>query len=615
MPRFRTYLVVLVLMALVLPTALVAAPLTPRLLGVKVNGSAAKSDDKISAIRADVIARLEKVDAAIKALSPAGHASLRSSVRLEIASLSESIGALRREVRVTPNLEPLLAELERTRTGLDGAASRLDEGATGYAEQVTVLTDAVSALREVLGVPATPPAMGLPDALALGCNALLLAPPSRGVGTPALGAIKTNQAEVEKYLKTRAIVTDDLFTSSDDDRALALAGVCAKLLQDDAADLPDTDTPEVHAALVETQWSISILRKWQRKLSERKGSQASELVTRSAQRVVDAERAVDMQLGSHGLDRLVSAGLFVGTMVGGSGRRLVESTGASNELSLKEVSATVPVTLLNIETKHWGALGQHTRDLSFRSVAGFKSVLVPVLATGVQKAVTTVSTEPTSSGTATTTVVTTTTVNSTRLDPVLATTLQEAFVFGFGGRLGAYSRRDMELSLVVQGIGSTLWSDKVLLEAGNTETVVAQPANAASRTEWAYEVGGELKLFDNPIRVVHAEGGMVSPALAIAAGYRYDTRLRPTGALGAAALGLRNSEHRFYFRVMWDPLKNLYARETAAQAKPFDLGVGVESESPGWGQGATSIPRNTRFIIRGSLDLLRVAFKESDGKK
>lgn len=66
---------------------------------------------------------------------------------------------------------------------------------------------------------------------------------------------------------------------------------------------------------------------------------------------------------------------------------------------------------------------------------------------------------------------------------------------------------------------------------------------------------------------------------------------------------------------MWDPIKNLFPRETAAPAKPFDLGVGVESDSPAWGQGATSIPRNTRFIIRGDINLLRVGFKESGDKK
>lgn len=92
MLRSRTQLVVPVLLTLILPTVLGAAPLTPRLLGVKFkDGGAAKDDDKISAIRADVVAALEKVDDAVRALPANGEASLQSSVRLEIANLSESM--------------------------------------------------------------------------------------------------------------------------------------------------------------------------------------------------------------------------------------------------------------------------------------------------------------------------------------------------------------------------------------------------------------------------------------------------------------------------------------------------------------------------------------------
>ena len=616
MLRSRTQLVVPVLLTLILPTVLGAAPLTPRLLGVKFkDGGAAKDDDKISAIRADVVAALEKVDDAVRALPANGEASLQSSVRLEIANLSESIGALRREVRTTPNLEPLLAELERTRTGLERAASTLDTAALAYGRLVTRLTDAVNTLRDALGLAVQDPPPVMPDALALSCNALLLTPP-RDDRPPSLDSIVTDKEKVEEYLKSRKIATGDFFANDLRDRALALAGVCARLLQEEAADLPDTETPEVHAALVESQWSISILGKWGKALSKQKGAPTPELVTRSTRQLVEAERAVDQQMGAHALDRMVSAGLFVGTMVGGSGRRLTPQTNDPDELSLKETPSTVPVALLNIETKHWGALGPHTVDLSFRSVAGFKSVLVPLLATGVKKDATSVVTTRTTAANGSTITETTTTATETQLKAVPTTALQEAFVFGIGGRVGAYSSRGgFEVSLVGLAVGSTIWNDQLLMEAGNTDAVVGRPANNASRTEWAYEVGPELKLFDNPIRVAHAEGGMVSPALTIAAGYRYDTRLRPTGALASEALGLRNSEGRLYFRVMWDPIKNLFPRETAAPAKPFDLGVGVESDSPAWGQGATSIPRNTRFIIRGDINLLRVGFKESGDKK
>lgn len=389
-------------------------------------------------------------------------------------------------------------------------------------------------------------------------------------------------------------------------QALWLTGTCAQLVAYDAAAKEKDDGVAGHEALVTGDLSLTRLGAWQAPLHRLAlDGAASSVATHASKVLEDSKERVSLLMRQHDLSKLFSAALFTGTALSTQGVTLQrQAASTTGRVQVAESEVTQPVTLLSVESMHWGSRGESRFDGSVRGLIGFKPVetLASITAAPAkaEKAAADAA-KPAADAAA------------PELQPGLASILRPALLLGFGGRLGWFSRRSMEASIVGQAIASRLTSDKVIVDASNPDTLIARRANDTNLTQWAGELGLEVKLFDAPIRLVHAEGGLATPALSVGAGFRYDSRFHPTGSL--ADLGLDRPERRLYARVLFDPVKFVDSREVGEPGKTLTFGFGFDYEKPWFGTRTSSVrvPDSFRFIIMGDLNILRAV--SGDAKK
>ena len=444
----------------------------------------------------------------------------------------------------------------------------------------------------------------LPGVITSGCTRLVQGPPDRITEeltalTPTLTAIAEVQAGLKAYATHQGLTLPD-FPSAEaaGPRAEWLTGVCAQLLADelespvDPAALAKKDREPakaqniaMHRRLVSTQLSLSRLRKWQRGLMPGAPSTRGASAVALHAALTAAEEVLQDTLDAHGLDRAFSASVFTGVAMANNGLGL----GSAASSKIPESDTTIPISMLTVESKHWGWEGERWWDMAVRTTLGFRPVTTIVMARPAP---------PESDGNESTVA----DPNAEPVDPQPTVIQQNALTFGAGTRFGFFSQRNFELSVVGMAHVSRLTTDEVLLNPNNKKAFLTTPTEASSRTRWGAETGLEMKFYDSAIRLLHAEGGMSSPALSLAAGMRWDPRFRASGALADVDLG-DHPDRRLYARVFLDAFKVFNPRTLGEAPGALDIGFGIEYDRalPG---GRHVIPSVTRFIIRGNLNLI-----------
>lgn len=376
-------------------------------------------------------------------------------------------------------------------------------------------------------------------------------------------------------------------------------GACAVLNQWQANQLA-ADTFDAHRALVEIEFGLSRLDQW-RKALRREATDPVEV--QAIERVSRARTDVDNLMREHDLLNRFSAALFAGTTRGSSGRMLRapadlpapsddDSTGLSAAQiaqlrGLTDKDEAIAVQSATVETAHFGWRGESGLDGSFRARLANQPIQTVVGAS----------------------------INGIPTPAIPVVVLRSGVVASFGGRVGhPISRWDAEWSLVGQTGASFLPADKILLDDGDPPLAGrGLAATAPDRAAWFSEIGVEFNVFDNPIRVLHAEKGFVTPAFTVSAGYRHDSRYS-----NASFPDLDAGPHRFYLRAMIDAIKAISQRGVAEPSKSFDLGFGLEYDRPIGSR--TGVPATARLVIRGELNLLAALgggekAKKTDEKK
>ena len=366
-------------------------------------------------------------------------------------------------------------------------------------------------------------------------------------------------------------------------------GACALIVSNHVlADIDPAKPDDGHRELVELDFTLSRFNHWLEKwrTSQRKAdatAAGAADMTEALERVNQERARVAAEMRRHDLLNPFSAAFFAGTAIGGSGRLIGDLGDAAVRNRISEREASLQTTRFTLESAHFGWQGEHMADGSFRAQVGFQPVLTVLSAT----------TE--SAGKA-----------------AVVSVLQPALVTSVGGRFGFPMEKIIsELSFVVSTGAARPTADAVTFDDKKPPLVASPVKDGSTKTAWFSETGFEFTMFDNPVRVLHAEKGLVNPAVLVAGGYRYDARFR-ADEFSSLGDGFTASPHRLYFRFMVDTVKTVSRREVAEKPKTFDLGFGIEYERS---LGTSSVPSTTRFVIRGNINLLKAAGSDAEKEK
>lgn len=276
-----------------------------------------------------------------------------------------------------------------------------------------------------------------------------------------------------------------------------------------------------------------------------------------------------------------SAAAFAGAPISSVGRVVAGPAGDAPK-AIVEGSAEAFSGSLVVETAHWGWAGERALDASIRFRFGYEPAAVLMTAPVVPA------------------------------ESTLILTSLPGLAASFSGRLGLPSQRmDSELSLV--GTFGSHRLDELVTSFGQGDDAIhaALADNGSGRWASFLEVGLEAALYDNPIRVLHAEQGLVTPTITLSAGYRRDARLRRPDTI--AVSDWDGSSDRLFVRFMVDTIKQLQRRDLADDASTFDLGFGLEYDRP-MARRSRMTPSVTRFVVRGNINLVRAVTPGADGK-
>ena len=185
-------------------------------------------------------------------------------------------------------------------------------------------------------------------------------------------------------------------------------------------------------------------------------------------------------------------------------------------------------------------------------------------------------------------------------EPTVEGEYQEALVWTTNARVNWYTTDRAETSLVGRVGQVRLNSESLLVDRGGQSVIAIPVNNEAGRTEEFWEVGVEFNLYDNPLEVLHAEGGLLNPLFHVSAGLKRDARFKKAGPVAEFDV----PEQRLFFRFLIDALKITDERPLAKEKKIFTLGFGVEYERAL--KGDKKVPSGTKILLRGDFDLLRV---------
>ncbi len=358
-------------------------------------------------------------------------------------------------------------------------------------------------------------------------------------------------------------------------------GACAQFYAAIAKTYSDADGPGGHRKLVQADFNLARLNAWLRKAGKHDpnvGIVDAEL-TQAHKHVDVATDDLHDFMSQHDLLNPFSAALFFGTAIGSSGEIIAGGSEAvKNRIS--ETEQVIPLSRFTFESAHFGWRGEHSWDASFGTHVGFQPVLNIVQAS--------LDGEPSAK-------------------PAFVAVLQPGLVFDVGGRAGLPIERISGEFSVVGSVGANrLTTDPVTFDSKKPALIATQVSDKATKSAWFSETGVELTVFDNPVRVLHAEKGLVTPVIRVAGGYRYDGRFSDVNFPSLTA-----DPNRLYFRAMIDVNKATSKRALADPAKTFDLGFGVEYERAL--HASSQVPSSTRFLIRGDINVLKAA--SGDDKK
>jgi hypothetical protein len=397
-----------------------------------------------------------------------------------------------------------------------------------------------------------------------------------------LTAVKGSAKELNDFAAANGFDLDDASGGDGTDtpaRRVWATGACATLIKWEASQVTDdtaTNSADNHLALVELDLALTHVDHWldmqSNLINQKPVPNTAAVVTQANDRFQSALASVHKIMQAHQLLNSFSAGLFAGSAIATT-NRLVGTAGDSSVTSrIVETDSTSQVNSLTVESAHFGWEGEHHVDVSFRAQAASRPVL-NLLSASTGGSVT----------------------------PATVAVLQQALVVSAGARFGIpFEKPNLEVSGVMQLGADQVTSDAVTFD-DKKPPIVATGFTPSSRAASFAEFGVELNLFDNPVRVLHAEKGLVTPAVSVSAGYRNDSRFDP-----ANYPGLATSPDRLYFRFIVDAVKTVSTRNVGETAKPFDIGFGLEYERA-WFHSTSSVPSSIRFLIRGDINLLKAA--------
>jgi hypothetical protein len=392
-----------------------------------------------------------------------------------------------------------------------------------------------------------------------------------------------NAANAAKMVVKAGLVSQeasDEKSASAASRAEWAIAECAGLLAAHAQSLNGPDKKPDHGTLVRIQYALDRLGKWHDVLAN-----PADIGTHVGARAqVDTAREdVDALMQEHGVLNGLSAAVFAGAAMSGIGRVVIPGSPAIAG-RIAEDDRTLQTVSLLVETPHWGSRGDRLLDLSLRLRYAITQPAAALLSL------------PAPSG------------SSDGPTVVLATVT--AYATSVGVRAGRPSQSINGEFSVTWNVGATSLKDNSAIFDPEAESPLKATLlnNGVGRTAWYSELGVEFMLFDNPVRVLHAEKGLVTPVLMIATGVKYDSRFQPSASLTESMRPDDRAPRRIYFRFMVDALKALDRREVGGQAKNVDFGFGIEYERPLPGAINASrlrIPSSTRFIIRGDVNIVK----------
>jgi len=342
------------------------------------------------------------------------------------------------------------------------------------------------------------------------------------------------------------------------------------------------DAAPSRADAVRIHFALDRLGKHLKKIADQDTKPGTTSVVLARARLDQAKSAIEHRMRGIGMLNRFSAAAFVGAPISSIGRTVMGPTGTP-PAALVEGSTETFSSSLVVETAHWGWPGENARDASLR----FRIAHEPA----------------------------TVLMSSTSIDPsksTLIVTSLPGLSASMSGRVGWPSQRtDSEVSFVAT-FGSHRVDDmSVVLGSGDNPINATLVDNGSGRWAGFIELGAEAALYDNPIRILHAEQGLVTPTITIGAGYRRDARLARPAAIAEA--DWQGSDHRVYVRFMVDTVKQLQGRGLAASAKTFDLGFGLEYDRP-LAKEKPMTPGVTRFVIRGNINLIRASSPTGEGR-
>ena len=460
-----------------------------------------------------------------------------------------------------------------------------------YVFKPPVLTATPTSTPTPTPAPTPPPRKELPIAFRLLCNYLGQNRPEGRIPDDLRTLVATvNQQTISQLAQVGTAAHldlsyvgsyNDVDSDAMDNRTVWAVGSCASIAAWQSSELaPDsaTNSADNHRALVELDFYMTRAERWLgiavAQAQQHSNPKTPSVVTEARSRVEDAGTSLAAEMRAHNLLNAFSAGFFVGTAIGTTNRVVGTSSSTDVTQRIVETDSTLQLTTLTVESAHFGWRGEHRADVSFRAQAGFRPVLNLLSA----------SFGPGSDQSA------------------MVAILQQALVVSGGARFGRpFEIANIELSGVVQVGAAQVSSDAVTFDDKKPALIATSVTPGTSRAAWFSDYGAELNFFDNPVRVLHAEKGLVTPAVSVDAGYRYDSRFA-----SANFPGLGTSPHRFYFRCMVDAIKTISSRAIGEDGKAFDIGFGIEYERPMFGT-SSSVPASTRFLIRGDINLLKAS--------
>ena len=298
-------------------------------------------------------------------------------------------------------------------------------------------------------------------------------------------------------------------------------------------------------------------------------SQGDGIVLQKAINSLDKETHAALE--GHGLRSPLTAMLFTGAAFGDTPAK----TGTSTDAKKAESNKVAPSAAVLFESPHFNDDEHPLFHYAFGGRIGFQQIMTMM--------------KPTGEGV-----------------PANATPVGEykdGLLWNFGASVYSSTTGRSEAYVRVSTGGTRVGDFRTVVTGENGQGFISNPVdNDTSQTAPRWEVGFGWNYYGVPMELIHLEKSLLNPLFSTYVMRRHDERYKKRGDLAA----FNNPELRWVYGFSVN-LKSFLRSDGVAVAasKPntFDFGFAVEREIAR-GSGLT-IPSNTRYVIRGEMNLLR----------